>query len=260
MFTKHARLVAAGALLLLTAHLIQAQSIAAELARMQSDVDSIRITALERLSAVARSKGVAVCSPQARAEIRQGLIAALVKEEGIVFRAQPGSLSEAEADDYFGDLVGCVAALRDPEAVPALVSAIDTGRGATNGLMILGDTVVSAILRVLQTSTSRTTSRRAAAALLGRMLAPSAPTRLSVASVARVRIALLGELGGADPFTRSSAISSLQQFSDSDVRRAIESAAVSDTGIQIGTERKYLVRNAARVWLQQDSLRSRRPK
>lgn len=55
---------------------------------------------------------------------------------------------DEETSETYADLVGQVAALRDPRAVPALVGAINTGGMATDALAAFGDAALDSVIVV----------------------------------------------------------------------------------------------------------------
>src|SRR5688500_2706545 len=65
----------------------------------------------------------------------------LLERENHMMFLEGGTDSE-EISNYYGDLIGHVAALENPQAVRALIGAITTGGMATDGLAALGDVAI----------------------------------------------------------------------------------------------------------------------
>lgn len=232
--------------------LADGQSMTATLANLTSNVDTVRANALGQLTRRGAAEHFAVCSPAATNQIKESLIAALEKENVAIPNADGG---ENEGESY-ANLIGCVASLRDTHGTHALVGAIDTGWGAINGILNLGDAAVPAVVAVLTEPNSRTTAREAAAGTLGSFLSLSGPKPVSANSRTMIRAALLKAVTGKSMLVRSTAIKSLAPFRDLEVRQVITAAAESDTGMKIGSEpRRFPVRNAAQTWMRQDSLK-----
>ena len=70
-------------------------------------------------------------------------------------------------DGYGGDLVGAVAALRDPRALPALLRHIESGAIADRGIAALGDEAVAQVIAL--TSNADVRKRNSAVLTLGEM-------------------------------------------------------------------------------------------
>ena len=103
----------------------------ATLAKLRSDVDSVRANAFVRLSERGAAEHFPVCSAGASDEIKRSLIAALDKENLFVYDSHARSRDgEGDEGEFHGNLLGCVSGLRDGRAVHALVGAIDSGWGA----------------------------------------------------------------------------------------------------------------------------------
>ena len=232
-----------------------AQSIESALAKLTSGVDSVRLKSLDQLARLSATKHFVMCGPTASDEIKKALIAALENENTLI---QTGERDEAEGE-FHGNLIGCVAGIRDEKSVRGLVGAIDTGWGAISGILNLGDAAVPEVETALRTSTNRTTVRAISAMTLGSFLAPTASMPVSANSRMSIRRALLDAASDRHPLVRAGAIRSLATFSDAEVRRVVRADASFDTGMKIGSEpRKYPVGNAARNWIKQDSMRSRK--
>ena len=242
---------------------VSSQSLSPTLARLSSDDAVVRAAALEQLTARAATDRFALCSPSASNEIKASLIAALEKENIAIHSKRWGE----DEGDFHASLIGCVAALRDNRGAHALVGAIDTGWGALYGIFDLGDAAVPEVAAALRDPTSRSTARMAAATTLGMFVGQAlpkpvpgqrwvGPKPVSTASRAMIRESLIAALVDKNPMVGSAAVTSLGAFSGDDISRAILAAAKSDSGIQFGSSaRKFPVKEAARTWLRQDSLK-----
>jgi hypothetical protein len=69
---------------------LEAQSVASNLAALQSDDAHTRITGLNRLDDLSRKQGFPLCSPQASSQVKRGLIAGLEKENRPRFDGRRG--------------------------------------------------------------------------------------------------------------------------------------------------------------------------
>jgi hypothetical protein len=251
----------------------RAQSLAATLERIaNSKVDTVKERALLALITIGRRDKVGICSPNASVEVRRALIAALARENDVVhgrvaYRSatspRGGSrLSESEME-YYANLIGCVAGLRDHAALPGLLGAIGTGWGAINGVVALGEDAVPELIRFLDTpgSLNRSSVVRALGKLVSRRPFPLSTEPLpplSEGASGVIRTRLLLALRDDDIYAREAAISALTPFPDLEVRRAIEAVAERDPATSIhpvSGAKYYPVRSAARAWLQRDSLR-----
>jgi hypothetical protein len=229
----------------------ECQSFTATLATLSSDDAAIRTNSLARLGDAASKAHVPICSPTASTDIRGALIRALESEN---VRVQHGHWPEAESE-FYANLIGCVSSLRDRRSVQALVDAIDTGGGATNGIIALGDASIPAVVAKLRARGARTTERVFAAGTLGAFVVPGAPQIISAANKALIRQSLLTALADKSMLVRSAAIPGLVTFRDPEVRHAVAMAAAADTGMKIGAEaRRFTVRKAAREWMKVDSI------
>lgn len=242
----------------------QAQSLESTLTRLRtSQVDTAKENAFSALLSLGAKDQFAVCSPTASISIRRALIFALSKEND--FLDAGGPLSEVDTE-YYAKLIGCVATLRDRTAIQALVGAIETGGGAIDGIVVLGEEAVPALLALLNSREprGRVAALVAAGKLVGRNPYPQAVTpsaALSESAIGALRAKLLGALGDDNPFARIAAIRSLQHYSDAEVRHAIEEVAAKDPAVRDNgaPERDYPVRREAEEWLKRDKLKSRPP-
>jgi HEAT repeat protein len=245
--------------LLTLSYSLSAQSLEKSLSRLtQAKSDTARSNALVDLGSLGRTDNFPVCSPNASAPIKRALIKALEKENEVIYSAAVGSLSETETE-YFANLIGCVAALRDPLALPGLIGAIDTGGGAVDGIIALGDAAVPRVVQVLRAKTESVGRRHAAVRILGRLASRPRAQPLSQASLAMIRATLLATLRDEDYYMRAVAVRSLTRFPDAEVRNAVEALAKSDTATRVESgKRVYPVRAAALDWLKHDSLKARK--
>jgi HEAT repeat protein len=147
-----------------------------------------------------------------------------------------------EFSNYYGDLIWCVATLRDARSVNALLGAVKTGNLATDGLAALGEDALPGILRALDSTDSGV--RYGVLRVLEKMVNPSAQLSLGSASREQVRTALLRGVEDEDAFNRRVAIRALEPFADANVRRVVLSRSTTDAS--------PLVRKAAEDWLQKN--------
>lgn len=255
IMTRRLSIVTWGLLLVIPCRPVTGQSLAPMLAQLQNPIDTARINAWNRLTTFGRINHIAVCSPEAGRDVREGLIAALESEEAWIYAPYAGVRhSEDEVEDYFPDLIGCVAALHDARAVGALIRAIETGGGATNGLVALGNAAVPAVARTLAAATS-SASRLSAAQTLGSMSMRRRELSLTDASVAAIRTGLLSALKDSSVWVRQGAVTGLAQFTDTEVRGAMQTLATSDSGVMTRNgKRVFPVREGASAWLVRDSV------
>lgn len=240
--------------LTLPGHDLHGQSLGVTLARLQSDTDTIKENALYHLTHLGRTGGFPVCSPEARPQIKHALIAALQTENRLI-EMGPGPFSESEME-FWANLIGCVAALRSVEAAPALLGAIDTGWGAIDGVVALGDAAVPGVVNTLRAGRSGS-QRHAAAHAAGKLVADRDVLRLTQQSLAELRSGLLAALGDSDHFVRHSAIQALTPYSDTEIRERIEQLARTDPATSAHPRAPhYPVRRAAEAWLRQDSTKA----
>lgn len=252
---------------------LHGQSLTSTLARLESSrTDTAKDNAFTELLSLGSKDQFPVCSPQASVQIKRALTTALRKENGMFQDGggypSPRGYSEVETEHY-ANLVGCVAALRDPNALPELLGAIQTGGGAINGVVALGEAAVPQLLRAFDVPASRDRNAIVMAAVMaaGKIASrnsspgnrdPSA--KLSATAVAAIRGSLLKAVRDQNRFIREMTIESLSSYSDAEVRGTVASVAMADpASISLVDGRKeYPVRRAAQNWLRQDSLKSTR--
>jgi hypothetical protein len=230
---------------------LEAQSVASNLAALQSDDAHTRITGLNRLDDLSRKQGFPLCSPQASSQVKRGLIAGLEKEN-----RPHGSMDEEEADEYYPSLIGCVGSLQDRAALHSLLDAIVTGCGAMAGLVAPGDAAVPGLLAVSDSGPDR---QFVALMTLAQLASGAGGTSISAANRAAIRTRALAALNDPDGYVRSAGIKALMSYSDAEVRRAI-SVRVSPTPpnekMSAGEHEEW---KQAQISLKQDKLRSLKP-
>lgn len=223
-----------------------AQSTSSSLSQFQSADDNVRIAAfykllsptpIGRFNAGESTSKLLRDHPSERSIIARSLIDLLGRENVRASR----SFGE-EFSNYYGDLIWCVATLRDARSVDALLGAVKTGNLATDGLAALGQDALPTILRTLDTTDSGV--RNGVLRVLEKMATPSAQSAAGAASTAQVRAALLRGIDDEDASNRRVAIRALEPFADADVRSAVLSRSTADPS--------PLVRKAAEDWLQKN--------
>lgn len=243
-----------------------AQSLVPLISRLEtSEADTAKENALTALVELERIRGLSICSPVAALETRQALIRALGKENRLIVGAsdrdtmQPG-FSETELE-YYAGLVGCVSQLRDQRALPELIGAIQTGGGAIQGIVRLGEPAVPALIQYLRAPRGR--GRIPALMALGQLAAPTPlpgstelPPSISREAATAIRARLLVALDDSSVVAREVAIEGLRPYRDAQVLHAIERKAATDPScVQTNTGTRCAVRDAARAWLRQQHLR-----
>lgn len=238
--------VVVAVLALLLGSRVYAQSISSSLSQFQSADDNVRIAAFYKLlsptptvrfNAGENTSKLLRDHPSERAIIVRSLID-LLGRENVRARRSYGD----EFSNYYGDLIWCVATLRDARSVDALLGAVQTGNLATDGLAALGQDALPTILRALDTTDSGV--RNGLLRVLEKMAIPSAQSSLGVANTAQVRAALLRGIEDEDAFNRRVAIRALEPFADAGVRSVVLSRLTADAS--------PLVRKAAEDWLRKN--------
>lgn len=234
------------------------QSFSSTLAELRSAEDTTRVRAFYELLDLANAGQTATDDFRAsterwakfarqRPEVAIASIHLLERENRKVFR-EGGSDSE-DYSNYYANLIGHVAALKDTLAVEALAGAMTTGAMATDGLVALGKAALPAVERA--TTSQDILTRGAALHTLGEM-ASTRQSALGDESRARVKARLVAGLTDQWPGNRIAAIDALSAFRDRDVRAIIERIAATDTSrFGSGATLRYPVRAAARAWLAQ---------
>ena len=182
-------------------------------------------------------------------EVLTGLIDLLHLENSLGWTARPGLHPEAFSN-YYGDLVGAVAALGDERAIGSLIRVINTGWMAIEGLAALGERAVPEVLKVLDSPEGD--HRRGALLTLGRIAERAAQSGISGARLSEIRSALVRVARDTDPWVRSSAIVALRPFGDDEVRQIVQAIARTDPySVMRGGVEVFPVRAAARAWLEE---------
>jgi HEAT repeat protein len=249
------RLVTAAAVIVLAipGNSVRAQSLSATLSQLNSNEYETRRAGFYRIRSLANADNPTKAGSGSRApsivryasihpEVASALITLLEREN----LPDPAKDSLTE-DAYYGDLIGSVAALKDPRAVNALLGAVQTGRLATNGLASLGQAAVPGLLAKLR-SQDHEMQREAAARTLGTI---AARPEVSAPDGAAIKAGLLNALSDPSMYVRWSAVDALAPFSGPDVRRAMERIATTDPAARAGG-RAYPVRAAALAWVRHD--------
>ena len=248
---------------------IRAQSLDLTLARLKtSQIDTAKESALYALLKLGASERFPVCSPEAAAQIKGTLITALEQENEVWHSADASTgslrLSETESE-YYAHLVSCVASLQDRAALRGLLGAIDTGWGAIDGIVLLGEHAVPALLKLLDTpgSLGRVPALKAVGKLASRKIFPQTSELLPPlpdAMLTAIRARLLTALADENRFARVAALTALSSYSDLEIRRAVQVIAATDSATkETGNgKRDFPVRRAAQDWLKRDSLKVRK--
>lgn len=180
-----------------------------------------------------------------RNDVALAAIRLLERENRMMF--SEGGTDSEEISNYYGDLIGHVAALENPESVAALVGAITTGGLATNGLAALGDVAIPWLERLTRSADYE--KRSAVMYALGAMLEGQRPT-VSPSGLVKARTLLLAGLKDRHYSVRVAAIFALRAAREVDVSAAISHLAESDSArITIAGQTHFPVRAAAKRWL-----------
>jgi hypothetical protein len=235
------------ALAAMNSALARGQSQPGALARLQSSDHSERRSGFYSLLSSVDSSGSSL-SYRARNE----RLAAFARQQPAVGRGLIGLLERENAepaaqvseDRYIGDLIAAVAALRDPNAVHALAGAINTGRLATEGLAILGDAAVPAVLTEAERLDYPT--RVSALLTLSEMVTITPAPTISNENRGQIRSILLRALDDSNRFAREAGLDGLVAFPDTVVRRAVARVAAQDPLVlHDGGKLRYPVRERA---------------
>jgi hypothetical protein len=195
---------------------------------------------VERFSAIAAQ----------RADIRRGVIALLEREN-----AHPRE--QVDEDSYNGDLIGAVAAFKDPTALNALMGSIKTGNMATMGLASLGNVAVPRVLAAARDAGTRFS----ALVTLSQMVMLSPPPELSDQNRQKIRSLFLRSLSDSSRFVREEAADGLVAFPDREVRSAVAHVASTDPFVVKDQGRlRYPVREIAARTLRKLDLQTIKPK
>jgi hypothetical protein len=225
--------------------------------QLRSPTDSVRTRAFYAILSLAnphistaslrpRAEGLARFA-RTRPDLISSLSALLELENTRVQTAPQGSLGE-DWSDYYGDLIGCVATLRDARAMRGLLGAIGTGNMATDGLAALGDVAVPGVIRASRAQEAVT--RFSAITTMHKMVHGTSGTALSSSSTAAVREALLPALEDEFPNNRLMALDAIVAFHDDSVRAAIERLSRNDQFVETrGGHSIYPIREKAAGYL-----------
>jgi hypothetical protein len=187
--------------------------------------------------------------PKRQAEIKSGLIALLDQENALVHTYElKGRTMNEEQSDYYGDVIGAVAALRTPASIDSLLGALGTGGMATRTLASFGDAALDPLISKLSDSDS--SIRSGAVTALSQMMDKETRQSLHAASRLKIEQALLRATSDRDVGVRLSAVDGLGNFGDPESISALERLAASDPACLQGQADEgrdlYPVRNAAR--------------
>lgn len=177
-----------------------------------------------------------------------------VREHEKKFEQTRETLTE-DYTDYYGDLIGTVAGLKDSRAVTALVGAINTGNMATNGLAELAPFSIDVVAEKVDSNDLLT--RDAAVMTLSQMLEPANIKRLETqipGSRDKIKQLLIGKTKDADFNVRLSAIEGLAKLPDADAVKVLEDISKNDPhqfNPVNGKIKSYPVREAAKKYLNQ---------
>ena len=150
-------------------------------------------------------------------------------------------------EDYYPDLIGCVAALKDVRALDALLGAITTGGMATRGIAALGESAVAPVLK--RSGSGDMDTRVSALITLSDMLALEGPA-LSRTAVAAVRREFLRALEDLDHSVRAGALEGIANFRDAEASASIARIARSDPFSVVRAGRRvYPLRDEAKAYL-----------
>lgn len=155
-------------------------------------------------------------SPEESDSLRLGLIGLLVTETVASHDAATivtGTDQEREAyGNYRGDLIGVVADLKDPRAIPALLGVANTGGLATRGIAHFGKTALDPVLKQMQGQDSQLAE--GAVFIIRDMLAYR--TVSDSESLTRIKNALRSALTRPEAIIRVSAIYAIEYMDDRD--------------------------------------------
>lgn len=164
--------------------------------------------------------------PERRGEIESSLIALLERENALALAyAETKRTMPEDLSDYYGDVIGAVAALKSPASIDSLLGAVSTGGMATRALASLGSTAVQPLISKL--SDPDPGVRSGAATALSQMIEIN---RQNVDAASRLKIeqALLRGTSDSDVGVRLSAVDGLANFREKGVIAVLERLAASD--------------------------------
>jgi DNA-binding ferritin-like protein len=140
----------------------------------------------------------------------------LIKEHKKQYKLTGETLTE-DYTDYYGDLIGTVAGLKDSRSVAALVGAITTGNMATSGLAELAPYSLDAVAE--KADSSDHAIRNSATITLSQMLEPAKINRLEMdrpGTREKIKQILIKKARDVDYNVRLSAIDGLAKLHDDD--------------------------------------------
>jgi hypothetical protein len=227
--------------------------------RLQSPIDSTRVNAFEALQAAADDHrkhpdrpwtSFLADSARAQPALAAALIQLLVRENGRVASAAPGSLSVDYLDGYYTTLQVTVARIHDPTSASALLPGIARSGVIINALASFGDIALNEVLAALHSTNSH--DRFAAVQTLSGMIERRTQNHLSSVATERIVQTFLSEIVDRASPAREQAIHGLLPLSNPEIRPVMILLASSDTTASLNTPGapvRYGVRDAARAWL-----------
>ncbi len=176
-----------------------------------------------------------------------------VKAQDKKFKLTGETLTE-EYTNYYGDLIGTVAGLKDRRSVTALIGAINTGNMAIDGLAEIAPYSIDIVAEKANSNDS--SIKGAATIVLSLMLKPATISHLETeipGSRERIKQILIQKSEDADRFVRLSAIDGLAKLpTDADVVKILEDISKNDpyqSKTTKGETKSYPVREAAKKHL-----------
>jgi hypothetical protein len=158
-----------------------------------------------------------------------------------------GAAPATEAySNYYGDVIGAVATLRDPGSLHTLMRCINTGLMAQNALASFGEPALTEALKTLPAADEET--RNSLFHLFSRMAEPQNRNSLrSDESRTTLLNVLLAGAKDSNPYNRETAVEGLARFSSPEAVKAIDRLATSDSYKVLDPDGKtrYPVREAA---------------
>jgi HEAT repeat protein len=165
--------------------------------------------------------------PERRGEIESSLIALLERENALVLAyAETKRTMPEDLSDYYGDVIGAVAALKSPASIDSLLGAVSTGGMATRALASLGSAAVQPLISKL--SDPDPGVRSGAATALSQMMEETNRQNVDAASRLKIEQALLRVTSDSDVGVRLSAVDGLANFREKGVIVVLERLAASD--------------------------------
>lgn len=178
----------------------------------------------------------------------------LVREHEDKFELTGETLTE-DYSDYYGDLIGTVAGLKDSRSVNALAGAVNTGNMATKGLAELAPFSIDIIAEKVNSEDWST--RSSATRVLSQMLEAANINRFEMKIPGlreKIKQLLIKKTKDSDYNVRLSAIDGLAKLQDADVIKVLEDISKNDSyesNVAKGRIKSYPVREAAKKYLSQ---------